>query len=30
MEMLAAFSTSPDGSMSLVDFERMMLTAGMV
>jgi len=29
-EMLAAFSTSPNGSMSLADFERMMVVAGMV
>lgn len=29
-EMLAAFSTSPDSSVSLADFERMMVIAGMV
>jgi len=29
-EMLAAFSTSLDGSVSLADFERMMVVAGMV
>jgi len=29
-EMLAAFSTVPDISMSLADFERMMVVAGMV
>ena len=29
-EMLSAFSTQPDGSMSLGDFERMMVVTKMV